>query len=380
PPPPRPPPKPRRSSVAGCLVVGLVTVGTAVPVAVLALRGPRLHWGRSSFTLIPPDRATAFQWENLDAPAFLDVNGDGTDDVIGHIRRFVDSKSQELVAAFDGRTLAMLWETPPNEGAGALRTTKVIAQGGKLVMSGPRSLTLLEAKTGKPLGSVPLSDAPERLCVPSGDTESVWVEVLDEQHLLLNTRTGTARPAPRAPPNCVTPPLSARTCGMGRPVGLTTTCESTDELPSDIRGFTARYIFRAGDFLVATGIRSPGTGVPLVAVFEKGHTTPLWHGNVADTDPTHLRDMPPETAELDGDSVYFLYELAQQGGFHLIRRDARTGAVRWDVPVPRSKVGSGPSALWIHAGRVYVPHWTWLDVFEAETGHLVGTLGRFGLE
>ena len=282
------------------------------------------------------------------------------------------------MAAFDGKTLALLWETAPNEGPDALRTTKVIAQGGRLVMSGPRAVTLLDPATGEPQGSVPLSDAPQRLCLPPGDTESVWIEVLDEQHLLLNTRTGTARPAPRAPPRCATPPLSPHTCSIiSRPVGLTTSCERFSSPPSDIRGFSSQYLFRAGDFIVATGTRSPGTSVPLVAVFEKGNKTPLWHGVVADTDPTQLEDTAPETAILDGDAVYFIYEMAEHAGFHLIRRDARTGAVRWDVPIPRSKEATDPGSIWTHDGRVYVPHWSWMDVFEAETGHLVGTLGRW---
>ncbi|MCP3141934.1 hypothetical protein [Pyxidicoccus xibeiensis] len=90
-----------------------------------------------------------------------------------------------------------------------------------------------------------------------------------------------------------------------------------------------------------------------------------------------MRDTAPGVAELSGDAVFIAYELEQPGGFHLIRRDARTGAIRWDVPIPRSKEATGPSALWVHGGRVYVPHWAWLDVFDAETGNLVGTLGRW---
>ncbi|RKH38060.1 PQQ-binding-like beta-propeller repeat protein, partial [Corallococcus sicarius] len=328
-------------------------------------------------TPAPAPAGGNFQWNARSAPAFMDVNGDGTDDLIGHIRRFASSKPEERVAAFDGKTLAMLWETPPTEGPDASTTTKVIAQGGKLVMSGPRTVTLLEAETGKPLGSVPLSDAPKRLCRPPGDTDSVWIEVVDEQHLMLDTRTGTARPARKAPPRCATPPLSPETCEMGRPPELATSCVRSAYPPSDIRGFSSTFIFRREDFIVVTGTRWPGTTVPLVAVFEKGNRKPLWHGNVADMDPTHLRDTAPRIVELDGDAVFIAYELEQPGGFHLIRRDARTGAVRWDVPIPRSKEATDPGSIWAHAGRVYVPHFSWMDVFEAETGHLVGTLGRW---
>ncbi|WP_120531498.1 hypothetical protein, partial [Corallococcus sp. CA047B] len=326
-----------------------------------------------------PDRGstkTDIQWAARTAPVFVDINGDGTDDIIGHVRRIASSQAQDLVAAFDGRTLAPLWETPPAEGPDTSRTTKVIAQGGRLVMSEQRAVNLLEAETGKRLGRVPLSDSPRRLCIPPGDTESVWVEVLDGQHLLLNTRTATARPAPRAPPRCATPPLSPQTCSMSRPVELTTTCERSSYPPSDIRGFSPTFIYRNGSAILVTGTRRPGTSVPMAALFQKGTKKPLWHGVVADTDPLTLKDRTPEVAELTDDAVYLTYEL-EQGGVRLVRRDLRTGVVVWDVAIPRSKDGSAPDAVWAQGQRVYVPHWTWMDVFEADTGSLVGTIGRW---
>ncbi|RKG92773.1 hypothetical protein D7V88_04740 [Corallococcus terminator] len=326
-----------------------------------------------------PDRGSTrsdLQWASRTAPVFVDINGDGTDDIIGHVRRFASSQGQDLVAAFDGKTLAPLWETPPAEGTDTSRTTKVIAQGGRLVMSEQRAVNLLEAETGKRLGRVPLSDSPRRLCIPPGDSESVWVEVLDGQHLLLNTRTATARPAPRAPPRCATPPLSPQTCSMSRPVELTTTCERSSYPPSDIRGFSPTFIYRNANSILVTGTRRPGTSVPMAALFQKGTKKPVWHGVVADTDPLTLKDRVPEVAELTADAMYLTYEL-EQGGVRLIRRDLRTGVMVWDVAIPRSKDGSAPDAVWVQGSRVYVPHWTWLDVFEADTGSLVGTLGRW---
>ncbi|MCU1279063.1 MAG: hypothetical protein JWM53_2609, partial [bacterium] len=31
----------------------------------------------------------------------------------------------------------------------------------------------------------------------------------------------------------------------------------------------------------------------------------------------------------------------------------------------------------VGARRVYVPHWTWLDVFDANSGAVIGTIGNF---
>ncbi|WP_254625437.1 hypothetical protein [Myxococcus sp. CA051A] len=74
--------------------------------------------------------------------------------------------------------------------------------------------------------------------------------------------------------------------------------------------------------------------------------------------------------------IYVGYRL-KAGGMQLVRRDARTGVATWDVPIPRSKDGSLPSSIRKRGDRLYVPHWMWLDVFDAKTGNLLGTLGTW---
>ncbi|WP_369414565.1 YncE family protein [Corallococcus soli] len=319
----------------------------------------------------PPERV---QWMERDAPVFVDVNGDGTDDIVGHVRRFGGASNTDLIAAFDGKTFQKLWESLPSEGPDASSRTKVIAQNGMLVSSEQRAVNLLELATGKRLGQVPLSDSPRRLCIPPGDTHSVWVEVINHKHLLFDTRTATAKPALRSPPGCATPPLSPETCDMSRPPEHPTRCVRSSYPPSDIRGFSTRYLFRSQGYTLSMGTRWPGTQVPLVAVYEPGNRKPLWHGVVADKDPLLLRDTPPRVGEITRDAVYILYEMDNDGA-RLVRRDLRTGAIAWDVPLPHKTVGMGPSALWVHGGRVYLPNWMWLDVFDAATGKLEGTIG-----
>jgi hypothetical protein len=314
------------------------------------------------------------QWVERDAPVFVDVDGDGTDDIVGHVRHTVGSTTTDTIAAFDGKTFQRLWVSEPSRGPDASSRTKVIAQDGKLVSTEQRTVNLLELATGKRLGSVPLSDSPRRLCIPPGDAHAVWVEVIDHQHLLFDTRTATAKPAPRSPPGCATPPLSPETCDMSRPPEHPTRCVRSSYPPSDIKGFSTRYLFRSEGYTLSMGSRWPGTQVPLVAVYGPGSRKPLWHGVVADQDPMLLRDTPPKVGEITRDAVYVLYEL-EKGGMRLIRRDLRTGAIAWDVPLPHERTGMGPSAIWVHGGRLYVPNWTWLDAFDAETGKLEGTVG-----
>ncbi|WP_404369364.1 hypothetical protein ACIHQR_06470 [Corallococcus coralloides] len=315
------------------------------------------------------------QWAERGAPAFVDVNGDGTEDIVGHVSRHEGASGvQHFIAAFDGRTFQKLWESSPSEGPDASRHTKVIAQNGHLVMSEQRTVNLLELETGKRLGRVPLTDSPRRLCIPPGDTTSVWVEVVDHQHLLFDTRTATAKPAPRAPKGCATPPLSPQTCNMSRPAEHPTSCERSSYPPSDIRGFSTKYLFRTGGYTLALGTRWPGTQVPLVALYAPGNRKPLWHDTVSEKDPLLLRDTAPEVGEITQDAVYVVYEL-EKGGAYLIRRDLRTGAVVWDVPMPETRSLTMMTALWVRGGRVYVPMWGALHVLDAATGERIGGIG-----
>ncbi|NPD28300.1 PQQ-binding-like beta-propeller repeat protein [Corallococcus exiguus] len=325
----------------------------------------------------PPKPAPErIQWVERGAPAFVDVNGDGTEDIVGHVSVHEPSSGfRHFIAAFDGRTFQKLWESAPSEGPDASRYTKVIAQNGRLVMSEQRTVNLLELETGKRLGRVPLTDSPRRLCIPPGDTTSVWVELVDHQHLLFDTLTATAKPAPRAPKGCATPPLSPQTCNMSRPAEHPTSCERSSYPPSDIRGFSTKYLFRTGGYTLALGTRWPGTQVPLVALYAPGNRKPLWHDTVSEKDPLLLRDTAPEVGEITQDAVYVVYEL-DKGGAQLIRRDLRTGAVAWDVALPETDFTSQLTALWVRGGRVYVPLWGRLRVLDAATGDRIGGIGE----
>ncbi|MFB1481697.1 hypothetical protein [Corallococcus sp. RDP092CA] len=322
----------------------------------------------------PKPAPERLRWAERGAPAFVDVNGDGTEDIIGHVSRHDGGAYSDFIAAFDGRTFQKLWESQPSEGPDASRYTKVIAQNGRLVMSEQRAVDLLELETGKRLGRAALSDSPRRLCIPPGDTTAVWVEVVDHQHLLFDTRTATTKPARRAPKGCSTPPLSPQTCNMSRPPEHPTSCERSSYPPSDIRGFSTKYLFRSAGYTLSLGTRWPGTQVPLVGLYAPGNRKPLWHGVVAERDALELRDSAPEVGEITKDAVYVVYQL-EKGGQRLIRRDLRTGAVVWDVALPEASI-SQMTTLWVREGRVNVSQWGRLDVLDAATGQRIGGVGQ----
>ncbi|MBJ6761691.1 hypothetical protein JGU66_13020 [Myxococcaceae bacterium JPH2] len=343
---------------------------------------PRATPPRVATRPVPPPKELPVEnihWDAANGPVAMDLNGDGTEDIIGPVRAIplqAGGTLRELVAAFDGKTFAKLWEVAPEGPASdVMSRTWVAKQAGRLVMTEPGALRILEPATGRTLGRVPLSDKPSYLCVPAGDLHSLWVEVEDGQHLQLDVPSGTSRPAPKPPPSCAKQPLGEMTCSMFRPRALSTRCEAPRKVP-DIAGFEPRMVYRVGDLRLVMGSRSPGSSVPMAAVFEAQAPKPLWHGLVADMNPLLLAESVSEAVEVTPDALYLGYGL-KAGGMRLTRRDIRTGAVVWDVPIPGSKDGTPPNALWLQGGRLYVPHWTWLDVFDIQTGQLLGTIGKW---
>ncbi|QDE87551.1 hypothetical protein BHS06_00545 [Myxococcus xanthus] len=360
------------------LVVGFITWTTASE----STGGP-IPGGPAPIVVARPpgvEKASTFQWDTTSVPLVVDLNGDGTDDFVGRIRRLMPNTGgtdiRSMAAAFDGKSLGLLWETGLEGSISELSgTVHLVHQGGRVVMSSPDAVSILDPQTGKQLGRVALSDKPRNLCIPQGDTESVWVDVSDGQNLLLNTKTAAARPAIEPPPSCAPFKWNPRMCPSQLVRRSPILCERPRNLP-DVPGFSPEHVYKLNDLNVVLGERSPGSRVPMAAVFQQGQKAPLWHGNVADMDPKKVKERVVEVLALSEDALIMAYEL-KEGGAQLIRRDMRTGSVSWDVPIPNSKSGSGASDIKLHGGRVYVPHWVWLDVFDAKTGNLIGTLGKW---
>ncbi|NVJ02828.1 PQQ-binding-like beta-propeller repeat protein [Myxococcus sp. AM009] len=363
--------------IAGLVVFYSVNSATEFTDGPIPSRGP----GPSPVVAAPLVVEKAkFQWDSQGVPLAVDLNGDGTDDIIGRIRRLSSvagkTETRNQVAAFDGKSFDLLWEADLEGTASDLSgTVHVVHQGGRLVMSEPGAVHLLEPGTGKALGRVALSDKPGRLCIPEEDTESVWVEVVDGQNLLLNTKTATARPAIEPPPACALAKWNHHACFLPVFRKSDVPCARPRNLPT-VPGFRAEHVYKLEDLDVALGERNPGSRVPMVSVFRRGEKPALWTENVADMDPRNVKESTVDVIEFSEDALFMVYAL-KEGGEQLVRRDLRTGRVGWDVPIPNSKSGSGTSRIRQYGGRVYVPHWVWLDVFDAKTGNLIGTLGAW---
>ena len=93
---------------------------------------------------------------------------------------------------------------------------------------------------------------------------------------------------------------------------------------------------------------------------------------------------PPSAFEADlnavdmaGGVLVAAYVANEPKAGRLMGVDARTGNPLWDVAIPNTDRVSDADEMTVTATRVYLPHWTWLDVFDARTGAHLATLGAW---
>ena len=173
-------------------VSSFVALGTAAALAFLSFRpivpmelepfevsGRRLQLAPSRF-----DGPTGISWYYPQRPILADLNGDGTEDVIG-LRWDSGDESRALsVIANEGRTLRPLWRTEPLRSQWNSSRTHLLPSGALMFLTDSEGLVhFYETKTGKSLATpfVSSAHAPCARC-PAGPRRSSF-----------RTRTGRER-------------------------------------------------------------------------------------------------------------------------------------------------------------------------------------------
>lgn len=324
------------------------------------------HDGPGSGGVVPDNEH--LQWGSYSGPSAFPVRlrDDAAEDIVGSYRVLnitgtnVDTKL--YVGAFNGTSFRRMWAAGPF-GSGSTDTHLAVASTRALVTDIRAEGHVLDVKTGKELGSVTLTDRANRLC-PIPGREAVWVEVADRKNVEVDLETFATKPAPQ-PATC-TGDFSEAGCEFAKApcvVGGTPAPETR-----------ALMTLGSGANAVTLGAKSPGTAT-LVAYAAAGKG---WKVTVP-TDPAlaGAASSHDVAADLAGGLLVVSYELSGRGGYRLAAFDATNGERRWDVEIPRSKDGSGPRGITATETRVYVPHWTWLDIFDLNTGKVLGTIGKW---
>lgn len=326
--------------------------------------------------VVPPGEH--LQWVGF-APAPVRINGDAVEDFVGRYRVLDLSTggSHEFVGGFDGASLKRLWLVALGS------TQEAFGQGTFVVVSGNRMLVtdfrdgghVYDVTNGKETSSFQMSDRAARVCgSPAGSKPEAFVDVQDRTTVLVDLATGAVKKGAARPAYC--PVSSASGCSFGFH-RTQARCESVDTAAAGVKvtGFEGDHVLtdEASHLSVIVGTKSPGTRIPIAVGIDPGGKTAKWQRTIPSLDPQTVHEGVP-VSDLGAGKFVAELQLAS-GGARISAIDARSGAALWEVPLPRSKDGSLSDELTISDARVYVPHWTWLDVFDAKTGKLVGTVG-----
>ena len=286
------------------------------------------------------------------------------------------------VAAFDGTRFQKVWAAGPfGKYSQGYQSTLFRVVGHDVVVTDYRATVhVYDLATGHEARSLKLSDRAKEMCASPDGKNVVWIALTDESSVSFDAEAGTATPTPR-PAWCPdrTPSDDCRGWLKRGPPMLS--CHGPDVAPK-VTGFQASNVVEEGDVAVALGKKHPGTAIPMAVGFDlhapKTMASVKWEQPIPAGDQTNAAESSTVAlmdALVDGRFVA-PYQLTPKG-WHLTAFDARSGERIWDVPLQPIIGVDHPEGFALSATRVYVMRTVSIEVYDAKTGALAGTVGLF---
>ena len=318
------------------------------------------------------------QWDSHAPFELRDLNDDTNPDIIGRVRTFQGSDMALHYAAFDGQSGRQLWITPSLGSVEDATHTLARIVGDTLVASDSRGqLHGFSLTDGAARWTVDLGERTKYIC--AGTRKEATVITIDEVSRIFNPADGSFRPSPtnEIPENC---DMSFRPVeNYGPEAGDRWPSGDTEHGLKTPPGSQFSSVFRGPDgYQVALGVQYPGSEVPLVAVFQGDDLR--WSNVIPEADPLTAATGPAKLALIQDGVLVVPYELAKRdAGRRLSARDLASGKLLWDVQMPHSTEVSSADPPWITAdkAKLYIPHWTWLEVLDLHSGEHLYTIGRW---
>jgi hypothetical protein len=319
---------------------------------------------------------SSFLWDTVGGPPIPAAVGKGG--VEGFVGRIRSRPGDELwIVGFEGTKLGQVWKAGPfgtySEGYKYTYTSVV---GHDVVVTDYRAIVhVLDVATGKEARALRLSDRAKAMC-PSPDGKArVWIELSDEKNVIFDAEQGTATPSPR-PTWCPDSWATSDDCrGWLKRGAPLTSCRGPDVAPK-VNGFQTANVVEEGDIAVALGKRHPGTAVPMAVGFDPRTKAVRWEQPVASGDQASVAESSAISImdALSEGRFVAPYELTPKG-WHVTAFDARSGQRLWDQPLQPLIGVDHPEGLALSPARLYVMRTSSLEVYDARTGSLIGTLG-----
>jgi hypothetical protein len=346
-------------------------------------------------------------WDGTSGAALVDVDGDGTIDIVGRAE-VIQPEHIAMIGAWHGTTGKRLWVTaalgPRNE-----RLQAPIAVVGQVVMTtdARAGISAFKLGDGTPLWSIRLNEKINRFCV--GAEGMVLAQTADEQMHPIKVADGALQPAGPAAGPCI--PVLGDNHRGDRDAWDVWSSHTTRALTpgTKIEGLdsTTALHHRGTGRLLALGHKTPGTRVPMIAAYrwpeieavdiaaierqvsatkdpkERNRLREIartaeaalrnqkpeaqWTAQVPGIDPLSVSegDPDPEDVAFDADAVIVAYGTRTTHVFRLSSIAMSDGRRRWDIELP----GNDPmTTVLLSPTHALVSRWSGLYAFDRATG------------
>ncbi len=300
-------------------------------------------------------------WEGAHGAILLDLNGDGTPDIIGRVR-YMPGDDSVHAAAFDGATGRELWESPSlGDYVGTLTGTLAATPTSLFFASDGGWITAFDMTNGAKRWRVSVPERVKSLCAAD---DLVGVRLADGSYASFRTSDGAAMSRVLSGTNCGDLPTDS--------AARASDTEPKRDAHLDGMNATMREAIPSGPIAVL-GTRSPGTPVPMVAALYED-ASKNWKSNVAAIDPLLSRETIPEAGlAATKQGIFTLYSpTSDTQELHLVGFDL-VGHRLFDT------VFSGRSpfeSLQANEHGIFVSQWGRLGVYEPSSGRLLFEIGK----
>lgn len=293
------------------------------------------------------------------APVLADVDGDGVQDVIGLGRYLFDGDQVEL-AAFAGVDGRRLWRTPRLGTFSQWAQARVAARGAVVTVAGADGTLIgFDRATGAERWRLALGEKVELMCAGPGADELVVATADQRWRLIANgveqpTKALRALDAHGSKPDDTLARFRAATVEApgdlclpidnntwSRPAGLLA-LDNWATLPEVPGMYVEQLVRRPGGPVVATGYKSPGTAVPMLAGLDGDRV--LWSVEVPSVDRL-AAGVEDKAIGLGADTAYVAYHRGSDTPLRIVAFALADGARRWEVEVPTGRLLERAEAL-----------------------------------
>ncbi len=385
-PPPLPrPPRAQRSLPP--MVFGVVTAVLVLgaTLAVLLARMPsslRRHKDAVPVEVVTPTLHVRWTSALGRAPAFADVDGDGTDEMIAILWNDARRDLPMWVAAIDTTSFAPKWRAGPFPGQEGDYATKGVVMKSKvanvvLLTESQGNVHAIDIATGGRVGDFAVGAPVTGICIADDASgRASLARGFSGEHVTLDLRTRELAAARTPKPEfaCDGARGALGFCGDAK---VARPCISY----AHVRGrtsFDPFTTFEGTEVVLTSGLakqRADATALERPAPYGVGADARTkgvrWEGPLSlPADRVHLGG---DRSDFDGVHFVIGYQLVS-GTFRVVARDVTSGAVTWSTDFPGSREGSVLYSLVIEGNLVFVDIDGELEVFRLADGHPVASI------